>query len=78
MRLNHLFSQDFTTEALRKKSTLSIWSLRLTLLQNISQDFFFIVFFSGAHSGVATHVPFPNTAVKDPSGDGTVNSTMGE
>ena len=39
---------------------------------------FFIVIFSGAHSGVDTHVPFPNTVVKDPSGDGTANLTVGE
>ena len=37
-----------------------------------------IGFFSGAYSGAETHVPFPNTAVKGSSGDGTVNLTMGE
>ena len=36
------------------------------------------IYFSGAHSGVDTHVPFPNTVVKDSSGDGTVTWTMGE
>ncbi len=36
-------------------------------------------FLSGVHSGVVTHVPFPNTIVKDSSGDGTAlreSSTM--
>ena len=63
-------------EALRKKSN-SQYEFA-SFLPDLPIDFFFIVFFSGAHSGVATHVPFPNTVVKDPSGDGTVNSTMGE
>ena len=39
---------------------------------------FFIVIFSGVFSGVETHVPFPNTVVKDLSGDGTANLTVGE
>ena len=39
---------------------------------------FFIVIFSGVHSGADTHVPFPNTVVKGSSGDGTVQLTMGE
>ena len=33
---------------------------------------------SGAYSGAETHVPFPNTAVKGSSGDGTVHLTTGE
>ena len=33
---------------------------------------------SGAYSGVATHVPIPNTHVKDSSGDGTAYLTVGE
>ena len=39
---------------------------------------FFIVIFFGVHSGGVTHVPFPNTVVKNPSGDGTANLTVGE
>ena len=64
-------------EALRKKSNSQYLSSP-HFFRILPKDFFFIVFFSGAHSGVATHVPFPNTVVKDPSGDGTVQLTMGE
>ena len=39
---------------------------------------FEIGFFSGAYGGAETHVPFPNTVVKDPSGDGTAYLTVGE
>ena len=42
------------------------------------ETFSMIGFFSGAYSGAETHVPFPHTAVKGSSGDGTVNLTMGE
>ena len=48
------------------------------ILQDLTTRLFFNDFFSGAYGGVDTHVPFPNTFVKDSSGDGTVNLTMGE
>ena len=81
MRLNHLFSQWFakTVEKrvlLSRKVKLNISFCEAEkVLKTISIE---LEFFSGAHSGVATHVPFPNTVVKDSSGDGTVNLTMGE
>lgn len=37
-----------------------------------------LIFFSGAHSGDETHVPFPNTVVKSSSGDGTAHKSVGE
>ena len=49
---------------------------------NFFYSFFYYIlidFLSGVHSGVETHVPFPNTIVKDSSGDGTAlreSSTM--
>ncbi len=48
------------------------------LILTETYNFSLLFLFSGAHSGVETPVPFPNTMVKDSSGDGTVNLTMGE
>ena len=44
----------------------------------VSQQHLFFDEISGAYSGAETHVPFPNTAVKGSSGDGTVHLTTGE
>ena len=57
--------------------SLSMESCYLTCSISV-ETFSMIGFFSGAYSGAETHVPFPNTAVKGSSGDGTVNLTMGE
>ena len=60
----------------RKKVSLN--GELLPHMQYLRRDIFYDWIFSGAYSGAETHVPFPNTAVKGSSGDGTVNLTMGE
>ncbi len=39
---------------------------------------YFIIFFSGVYSEMATPVPIPNTEVKHFSGDGTAYKSVGE
>ena len=38
----------------------------------------FYLFFSGVYSGLATHVPIPNTIVKRTRDDDTVRQSMGK
>ena len=61
-----------------RKGLFSTEVLNASFLRTIRRTFSFIVIISGAHSEVETHVPFPNTVVKDLSGDGTANLTVGE
>ena len=74
MRLNHLFSHD-SPESWEKSGLNSV-----SELQSLLDDLNIFIFdeISGAYSGAETHVPFPNTAVKGSSGDGTVHLTTGE